>query len=65
MKIQMLRNPAASLGCDLKEGETGSVETPVGEKLIAMGIAVEVVPAGKTRGVSEKPTVIGQSESDK
>lgn len=39
MKIKMLRNPAARLGCELSEGETGDVDDDLAEKLIEMNIA--------------------------
>lgn len=42
MKVRMLRNPPRSLGCDLKEGETGNV--PDGETLVKLGIAEPVLP---------------------
>jgi hypothetical protein len=40
MKITMLRNPARTLGCELKEGETGVVSKELGRKLVKLRIAV-------------------------
>ena len=64
MKILLLRNPSVSLGCDLKEGETGNVSKDVGGRLVALGIAVEVEAEQKpkkasatVKGVSPKPSL--------
>jgi len=43
MKVQMLRNPGAAWGCNLAEGETGTVDTLTGKRLVAAGVAVEIV----------------------
>lgn len=44
MKVRMRCNPARSLGCNLKEGETGNVSEAEGEMLVSLGIAVPVMP---------------------
>lgn len=40
MKVTMLRNPAAKLGCKLTEGQTGEVPTDIGRELVKAGLAV-------------------------
>ena len=40
MKVLMLRNPAASVGCPLSEGETGELAGNLGRSLVSKGLAV-------------------------
>jgi hypothetical protein len=61
----MLRNAASHLGCELNEGDSGTVDRDLGERLVRMGIAVEiesrikvVKPKESTlKGVSAKPSI--------
>lgn len=39
MKVSMRRNPAAAYGCQLREGDTGTVDDALGRRLVAAGIA--------------------------
>jgi hypothetical protein len=64
MEILLLRNPSSSLGCDLKEGESGRVPKELGGRLVALGIAVEIEKEPRPRkasanvkGVSPKPSI--------
>ena len=63
MKITLLRNPAASYGCSLLEGETGDVSTSLGEQLVAIGVAVALVSdepkylPKKVKGVPKNPEI--------
>jgi hypothetical protein len=64
MEILLLRNPSISLGCKLKEGETGNVSKELGGRLVALGIAVEIErelkpkkASAPLKGVSPKPSV--------
>ena len=59
MEILLLRNPSVSFGCELKEGETGNVSKELGGKLIALGVAIEIVKKGSAtvKGVSPKPSL--------
>jgi len=36
----MLRNPAASVGCRVAEGETGEVPDNLGRQLVSQGLAI-------------------------
>jgi hypothetical protein len=61
----MLRNAASHLGCELSEGDSGTVDRDLGERLVRMGIAVEVESKAKAvkpkestlKGVSAKPSI--------
>lgn len=68
MKVRMLRSPAFTLGCDLKEGEEGSVSTELANYLLALGIAEAVVepePKSKTlKAVSSKPQIADTKEPE-
>ena len=44
MKIQLLRNPAKSLGCKLSEGESGDVDDSLGRILVKANLAVSLEP---------------------
>ena len=64
MKIQLLRNPAASVGCKIREGETGEVSDSLGGQLVQMGIAREIATEEaveakpqKVKGVAKTPEV--------
>jgi len=70
VKVLMLRNPAAVLGCQLKEGETGDVPGTMGRRLVALGIAqgldspkhkplkkVEAIPPPPVEAVPPEPIV--------
>lgn len=62
MKVNMLRNPGRALDCELTEGETGTVDTALGEKLVAAGIAIEIEgpkpkKAPKIETVPPKPAI--------
>jgi hypothetical protein len=74
MKVLMLRNPSDSLGCNLREGETGQVSQALGERLVQLGIAVVVDEPEKpqrqsrprqVRGVQDKPAIAGESQVKK
>jgi hypothetical protein len=39
VKVRMLRNPAASYGCRVAEGETGEVPDNLGRQLVSQGLA--------------------------
>jgi len=39
VKVKMLRNPAASVGCRVVEGETGEVPDNLGRLLVSQGLA--------------------------
>jgi len=57
MKVQMLRNPGVAWSCNLAEGETGTVDTLTGKRLVAAGIAVEIVePKPKPQDVKAVPS---------
>lgn len=58
-KITMLRNPSSDYGCDLKEGETGTVEDPLAKMLIDRNIAVAVDLPKVIEAVPELPEIIG------
>lgn len=62
MKIQLLRNPAASVGCKLSEGETGEVSDSLGSQLVQMGIARKIATEEsakpkKVKGVAKTPDI--------
>lgn len=60
MKITMLRNAAAHIGCKLQEGQTGEVDADLGQRLVAMGIAVE----GKEIQAVAKTPEVSKSKSN-
>jgi hypothetical protein len=55
VRVHMLRNPAASYGCGLKEGQTGDVEPSIGRVLVALGIAEELPEP--IRAVPDRPAI--------
>jgi hypothetical protein len=58
MKVKLLRNPGVFWGCDLTEGETGTVDIGLGQKLVTAGIAVDVSePKPKIEAVPPKPAI--------
>jgi len=67
MKIKLLRNPAASFGCEIKEGESGEVETNLAETLIKRGLAVpvsdEASPKTETVKAVESPVTVKAVET--
>jgi hypothetical protein len=62
MKITMLRNPAASFGCKLGEGQTGDIDKELAERLIELNIAVPFVKEEKIKGVPEEPQIKAESK---
>lgn len=48
MKVLMLRNPAAVVGCQLREGETGEMPDNMGRVLVASGLALCLDPPKAT-----------------
>lgn len=56
MKIRMHRNAAASYGCKLSEGETGTVDDPLGRHLVAEGIAECLDPPPAAAAIRAVPT---------
>ena len=60
MRVQLLRNPAAELGCRIQEGEIGEVDAPIGRRLVSLGIAVELEepkPAPVLRAIPDEPAI--------
>lgn len=65
MRVCMLRNAASHLGCELNEGDSGNVDRDLGERLVRLGIAVEIESKAKpvkakdstVKGVSPKPSI--------
>ncbi len=53
----MLRNPAASLHCDLSEGQIGNVKNELGEKLVKLGLAEPVSEPSKQQVKREKTDI--------
>jgi len=49
VKVRMLRNPAASVGCRVAEGETGEVPDNLGRQLVSQGLAVCLDPPLKPK----------------
>lgn len=66
MKIQLLRNPAKSLGCKLREGETGEVEDSLGKILVKSNLAVSLEPSPDTsmKAVPAAPAISEAKASD-
>lgn len=66
MKIQLLRNPAKSLGCNLREGETGEVEDSLGKILVKSNLAVSLdpPPAPAVKAIPATPAISEAKESD-
>ena len=59
VKITMLRNPARSANCNLKEGETGEVPAGQAEWLVGKGLAVLVNPPAKIiKAIPEPATIV-------
>ena len=63
----MLRNPAASIGCRVAEGETGEVPDSLGQQLVSQGLAIcldqPTEPAPVVRAVPESPAIAEAMES--
>jgi hypothetical protein len=60
VKVLLLRNPAAELGCRIREGESGEVDEPIGRRLISLGIAIEIEqpkPVPVVRAIPEEPAI--------
>ena len=60
MKVKLLRNPAAELGCRIQEGESGEIDDPIGHRLISLGIAIEIEqpkPVPVVRAIPEPPAI--------
>lgn len=57
MKVKLLRNPSACLGCELNEGETGNVNEKLGAQLIGLGLAVGIETKPEVKAVAEKPAI--------
>jgi hypothetical protein len=62
MKIKLLRNPSSALGCELTEGESGEVSKELGDRLVDLGIAVEIERPVKVTGQAKQPEVTGVPE---
>ena len=60
-KITLLRNPASSLGCDLKEGETGEVSPSLAETLVRMNIAVVVDLPKVIHAIPDEPSIVADA----
>lgn len=60
-KITMLRNPAVSLGCDLKEGETGDVEPALADVLVQKNIAVVVNLPKVIHAIPDTPAIVADA----
>ena len=58
MKVRMIRNPAASVGCPLVEGQTGTIPDNLGRRLVSQGLAVCLDPAPEPiRAIPEKTAI--------
>lgn len=66
MKVLMLRNPAANVGCRLEEGETGDVPDNMGRVLVSAGLAkcldpppetIATIPAKSIEAVPPDPII--------
>jgi hypothetical protein len=60
LKVQLLRNPAAELGCRIQEGESGEIDDPIGHRLISLGIAIEIEqpkPVPVVRAIPDEPAI--------
>ncbi len=65
MLIKLLRNPAARLGCELHEGETGNVSESLGQQLVALGLAEEATEAvAVVRGVDAAPAIAAPKSAE-
>lgn len=58
MKVLMLRNAASSVGCLLREGETGDVPDNMGRQLVAFGLAECLDPPKEQPPKQEPPKKI-------
>ncbi len=56
MLVLMLRNPKASLGCELQEGQTGEVSDELGAELVKLRIAEEIT-LKEIVGVAKAPEI--------
>lgn len=65
MKVLMLRNAARNLGCELSEGETGTVDPHLGARLVSIGIAVEVESQKQPKKVKGVPVAPSIAETTK
>jgi len=57
VKVRMLRSPGDAWECELTEGQTGTVREPLGERLVAAGLAVEVAEPKPVTAEPAKPAV--------
>lgn len=59
MKVFIIRNPAAEFGCELFEGETGTVSDDLGNLLVSKGIAkcLDKLPKETVKTVSQSPAI--------
>ena len=72
MKVRMLRNPAASVGCRVAEGETGEVPDNLGRQLVSQGLAEcldsppepKPEPVQVVRAIPEPPTIAEAMEPE-
>lgn len=65
MIIKMLRNPSKSLDCSLLEGQEGEVSATLGNKLVALKIAVDITPPNPPKAIEavpEEPELTGVPE---
>ena len=63
MKVTILRNPGESWNCELTEGQTGTVDDPLGKQLVAAGIAIEIVePKPKAEAIKAVPSASAIAE---
>jgi hypothetical protein len=69
MKVRLLRNPAACIGCRLRENESGDVDDVIGKTLLSLGLAVrldEPAPVAAAQeaiqAVPEPPTIAEPAE---
>jgi len=66
VKVRMLRNPAASIGCRVAEGETGEVPDNLGRQLVSQGLAVciDPPPAPVVRAIPNPPAIAEAAEPE-
>lgn len=57
MKVRMIRNPAAALGCQLTEGQTGEVDASLGSILVAAGLAECLDAPPEIKAVPPRPVI--------
>ena len=57
MKVRMLRNPKASIGCSLKEGQAGDVDDSLGSELVKIGVAISLDEPQAIKAVPPKPAI--------